>query len=95
VVTFSTEALELLRDTGRSIHIELPPKVLTGCLAGFQDRPTVRFGEPENRQNYVEQVIQGVTVFLPREMPIEIKGRIGLSSFLGFHRPVLEGWSPL
>jgi hypothetical protein len=94
VLTISDEALAIIRTKPQPVHLDMPPAVDGGCCASIQECPTVRFGEPRDPHNYVEQTIQGVRVLLPRRMPRHGKFTLTVSRFFWMKSVVLEGWCP-
>jgi len=62
-----------------------------GAAFPIKPGPSVRFGNPHDPQNYRQETIEGMTVFVPRELP-EVPLRINLNAFMGFKRLVVEGW---
>ncbi len=91
MITLSEDALALIEQKKVPIHIEIPRSV-SGCCIEVTDRPSVSFGEPKQRAEYVQQSIQGVTVYVPSCFPEVPHFTIRASSFLGFKRLVLDGW---
>ncbi|WP_371371383.1 CC/Se motif family (seleno)protein [Sporomusa aerivorans] len=57
----------------------------------MRESPAVRLGQPHDPQNYSLEEIQGIMVYVPRELP-EIPLTITFSRFLWFKRLVIEGW---
>ena len=94
MLTISPQACELIRKRPGPIHLDMPPVVQGGCCVSIQECPEVRFGPPRDPHRYVEMSIQGISVYVPRRMPMERDYTIIVSSLLGFRRVVLEGWSP-
>ena len=98
-LSISPEAAELIRARSQSVHLELPATIVTACCAqSFQERPTVRFGPPPERERgiFVAQSIGDVTVFVPPAVDRHHRDlRIVVSSFLGIRRLFVEGWWPV
>jgi hypothetical protein len=94
MLTITPEALDMIRKESRQVYLDMPPHIKGGCCVNLQECPTVRFGVPHDRGNYVEAEIQGIPVLLPRRFPMDRELSITVSSFLGMKRVVLEGWCP-
>ncbi len=94
MLRISPEACDLIRKRPGPIHLDMPPMIQGGCCVGIQECPEVRFGAPRDPRRYVQMDVQGISVFVPRRMPLERDYTIIVSSLLGFRRVVLEGWSP-
>jgi hypothetical protein len=92
-LNITPEALDIIRQKGKPIYLDLP-KVIKNCCFDFQERPSVRFGEPplRVRNQYNERSLDGIKVFIPVKLP-DIPLTITISSFLSFKRLVVEGWS--
>lgn len=89
MITITPEALDFINDRGESIYLDLPP--IIGCCIQFRDCPSVRFGTPYNPEGYEERVIQGVTIYIPHDLP-DIPLTVALNSVFGYKRLVVEGW---
>lgn len=94
MLKISSEARELIGKKPGPIHLDMPPVVQGGCCVSIQECPEVRFGPPRDPRPYVEMDVQGISVYVPRRMPMERDYTIIVTSLLGFRRVVLEGWSP-
>ncbi len=95
MLSISSEACEVIKKRKGPIYLDMPPVIQGGCCVSVQECPEVRFGPPRDLRKYVEMTIEGISVYVPRRMPME--GRdytIIVSSLFGFRRVVLEGWSP-
>jgi hypothetical protein len=90
MLTFTPEALSIIRKQDKPIFLELP-KLIRNCCFDLQECPSVRIGEPRNEQDYEKRIVQEVTVYLPRRLP-EFALTITISSFLGRKRLVVDGW---
>lgn len=98
MLSISQEARELILGRGSPVRLELARVVSGGCgVPPLQSRPSVRFGAPPPplRDQYESRDIDGITVHVPRALPAEQRLTLGVVSFLGFRRLVLEGWNPL
>jgi hypothetical protein len=91
MLTISPAALKMIQERNKPVFLDMP-KLISGCCFDVQECPTVRFGVPRNPAEYVEKVINDVTVFVPRRLPNTFPMTITVSSFLSFKRLVLEGW---
>jgi hypothetical protein len=89
MLTISPQALTYIQKQNKPLFLDIPPVI--SCCLHLKESPTVRFGEPHDPANYKEQIIQGVIVFVPNELP-EIPLSIQLSSFLGIKRLIVDGW---
>jgi len=89
MLSFSPEALEHAKASGKPLYLDLPPVI--GCCIQIRECPAVRTGIPHQPQAYQKTVIDGITVYIPNEFP-DVDLTIGLSSFLGFKRLVIDGW---
>lgn len=90
MITITEEAVDFIRRKQNTLFLELP-KLIVNCCFSLQECPTVRFGEPRDQAHYEKKVIQGTTVFVPKNIS-EIPLTISLSSFIGIRRLVIEGW---
>ena len=98
MLSISSEALELIRSRNQPVHLDLPRRLVHGgcCTPNLAECPTVRFGAPRDGKDYVEQTIDGVTIYMPRPLSgTRRQLRLDVSSFLGFKRVVVEGWELL
>jgi hypothetical protein len=89
MLTITPEALAYITTKNQPIFLDIPP--LIGCCIHLQECPTVRFGQPYDKVHYDETNIQGITVFVPHDLP-NIPLSIALTSFLGFKKIVIKGW---
>ncbi|VBB05310.1 Hypothetical protein LUCI_0517 [Lucifera butyrica] len=90
MLTFTPEAVDFARNKNQAVYLDIPP-VIEGCCITIRESPAVRFGEPRNPERFTRRVIQGLTVYVPDELP-DIPLTIILSSFLGWKRLAVEGW---
>jgi hypothetical protein len=92
MVSFSPEAADFVRQRGEPVRLELAPPIRG--LMSFQEPPTVRFGAPHDRENYLEAVLAGVLVYIPRALlRMDRDVRLAVSSFLWWKWVVCEGWA--
>ena len=89
MLTMSPDARAYALDNGGTIHLEY---ILVGdCCIPYQPEPSVRVGKPHNPDQYLEERIDGVTVFIPHSLP-RVPLTVQVSSFMGFKRLVVDGW---
>ena len=88
--TITPEAKAYTLDKGGTLFLEYIP-LTGGCCVPFQPEPTVRFGKPKNHDQYKQETIDGLTVFIPRGLPEE-ELVIAVASVLGFKKLVIDGW---
>jgi hypothetical protein len=89
MLTFTPAAVAYIEAKSKPVFLDIPP--LIGCCLHLKESPSVRFGEPHDPQNYTKQSIQGITVFVPHELP-DIPLTVTLAGFLKFKKLVVEGW---
>ncbi len=89
MLTITEEAKTHALEKGGVIFLEYI--VVQGCCIPYQPEPTVRMGEPHNPRQFRRVVLEGITVFIPHDLP-EVPLVIKVSAFLGFKRLVVEGW---
>jgi hypothetical protein len=90
MLTITPEARTYALDNGGSLFLEYITRTGGGCVP-FQPEPTVRLGKPKNQDQYRQESIDGLTIFIPHGLPKEELG-IAMASVLGFKRLVIEGW---
>ena len=98
MLSISPEARALILEKGAAVRLELARRVHGGCgVPPLQERPTVRFGPPPSslRHAYETRDVNGLTVHVPRALPDDRPLTVGVASFLGIRRLVVEGWNPL
>ena len=88
--TITPEAKAYTLDNGGSLFLEYFT-VTGGCEIPYHPGPTVRIGKPRKQDQYRQETIDGLTVFIPRRLPEE-ELVIGMVSFLWFKKLVIEGW---
>jgi hypothetical protein len=89
MLTITPEAKIYTLENGGSLFLEYVT-VPGGCCIPYQPEPAVRLGKPRNQHQYRQETIDGLTIFIPRKLPEE-ELVIGMSSFLGFKKLVIEG----
>lgn len=90
MLKFTPEAKKHAVNNGGVVFLEYFA-LISGCCVPFQPEPTVRLGKPHNQKKYREETIEGLTVFIPHELPEE-QLIIDLNSFMGMKKLVIEGW---
>ena len=90
MVRFQDSALAYALQKGQPLYLEMAP-IINGCCLALRESPAVRFGEPANPECYHAEIIEGVTVYLPYELP-DIPLEIALASFLGLKKLTVQGW---
>ncbi len=89
MLTITPEARSYALDNGGELFLEYI--TLTGGCVPFQPEPIVMFGKPKNQNQYRQETIEDLTVFVPRALP-DAPLVIAVASVLGFKRLVIEGW---
>lgn len=84
------EAAAYILAQNKPIFLDIPPAIGTCCIH-LKESPAVRFGEPYDPENYAKQSIDGVTVFVPYDLP-EQPLTVVLNSFLGIKNLSVQGW---
>ena len=98
MLSISPEARALILEKGAAVRLELARRVHGGCgVPPLQERPTVRFGPPPSflSRHYEARDVDGITFHVPRALPKDRPLTVGVASFLGIRRLVVEGWNPL
>ena len=90
MLTITPEARTYTLEKGGSLFLEYVT-VTGGCCIPYQPEPAVRLGKPRNQDQYRQEIIDGLMIFIPRKLPEE-ELVIGIASFLGFKKLVIEGW---
>ena len=91
MVAFSRTARELITRRNQPVHLDLPGPVRG--LVPLQECPVVRFGAPRDAENYLDVILDGILVYIPRRMlHIDTELTITVASFLWMKWIVLEGW---
>jgi len=89
MLTITPEAVNYIKAKGKPIFLDMPP-LISGDIP-VKESPNVRFGQPRNPDSYDLECIQGVSVYVPRDLPKQPL-TITLVRFLGWQRLVVEGW---
>jgi len=90
MLTITPEARTHALDNGGALFLDYIT-LTGGCCVPYQPEPAVRLGKPRNQDQYRQETIDGLTIFIPHELPEE-ELVITMDSFLGFKRLVIEGW---
>ena len=90
MLTIEPEALVFIGEKQQSIYLDMPP-IISNCCMTLRECPSVRFGQPHNIEDYIEKTVQGITIYLPHDLP-EIPLTITVSRFLWRTRLAVEGW---
>ena len=70
MLTITPEAKAYALDKGGSLFLELVT-VTGGCCIPYQPEPAVRIGKPRKQDQYRQETIDGLTVFIPHRLPEE------------------------
>jgi hypothetical protein len=90
MLTITPEARTHALNNGGTLFLDYIT-LTSGCCVPFQPEPTVRLGKPRNHDQYRQETIDGLTIFIPHGLPEE-ELVITMASVLGFKRLVIEGW---
>ena len=90
MLTIDTKALVYISKKKQSIYLDIPP-IISNCCMTIRESPAVRFGKPYNLEYYTKATVQGVTVFVPHDLP-QIPLTITVSRFFWHTRLAVEGW---
>jgi hypothetical protein len=93
MMSFSRRAVDLITAHNEPIHLDMPRPV-RGLVGRLQECPTVRFCAPRDAHNYLDVILDGILVYIPRQMLSMDLERltITVSSFLWMKWIVVEGW---
>jgi|GEM_PF-356499 hypothetical protein len=90
MLTITAEAKAYALENGGSLFLEYVT-VTGGCCIPYQPEPAVRLGKPRKQDQYRQESLDGLTIFIPHRLPEE-ELAIAMVSFLGFKKLVIEGW---
>lgn len=90
MLTLSESALSHIQERQQPIFLEMP-QVIQGDIT-IRESPSVRWGQPPNIEEYRLVVVQGVEVFIPRDLP-QIPLKITVSRLLWIKWLAIEGWA--
>jgi hypothetical protein len=91
MLTIAPDARTYALNNGGTLFLEYFALWTGGCCIPYQPEPSVRLGKPYNQDKYRQETIDGLTIFIPHELP-EVPLLITMSSFMGIKRLVVEGW---
>lgn len=91
MLTFSSDALDWVQRKHQPVCIAAPCTV-GGCCIEVTECPSVSLGTPKLPDQYVQQTIQGVEVYLPKQFPEHVELVIAVRSLLWFKWLALDGW---
>ncbi|MDR3560233.1 MAG: CC/Se motif family (seleno)protein [Negativicutes bacterium] len=89
MLSLTSEAVAYIQSRNKSIFLDIPP--LINCDITMQESPTISFGQPRNPENYNLESIQGVSVYVPHNLPKQLL-TITLVKFFRWRKLVVEGW---
>ena len=91
MLTITPDARTYALNNGGLLYLEYITLSSGACCIPYQPEPSVKLGKPYNQDKYRQETIDGLTVFIPYELP-EDTLLITMSSFMGFKKLVIEGW---
>jgi len=91
MLTITPEARAHALDNGGTLFLEYHSLPKGGCCIPYQPEPSVKLGKPRNQDKYRQETIDGLTIYIPYDLPEEPL-IIMISSFMGIKRLVVEGW---
>ncbi len=94
MLSISPKAVRYILAKGRPVYLQNNP-MSSSCCISLQEAPSPHFGRPADERQYVEQEIQGITCFLPRDFPEDHELTLTLRNFLGLRWLDLDGWKLL
>lgn len=89
MLSLTPEAVAYIQEQNKPVYLDIPPTI--GCCITIRESPAVRFGEPRDPENYDKRTIDGVTVFVPDELPDQPL-TIVVSKFFGYKKLMVAGW---
>jgi hypothetical protein len=90
MVTISPEARDHARKNGGDLYLEYIV-IQGGCCIPYQPGPAVRHGRPHDPARFHTATVEGITIFVPHELP-DVPLKITVNSFMGFKWLIVEGW---
>ena len=90
MLTLTESALAHIQSRSQPIFLEMP--IVIGGDITIRESPAVRWGLPDNLQNYQVLKIQGVEVYVPHDLP-RIPLKITVSRFFWLKWLTIEGWA--
>jgi len=91
MLTITPEAKTHVLNNGGLLFLEYMKLSMGACCIPFQPEPSVRLGKPPNQDKYRQEIIDGLTIFIPHDLP-EVPLVITMSFFMGFKKLVVDGW---
>jgi hypothetical protein len=88
-IRIDDEARDWLKQQGTGLMIRPSPR--HGCCGGQALVPVVERGRPRRPEDYRQTEIDGVSVFLSRQLPEAARLHIRLESLLGWKRLFVDG----
>ena len=90
MLTFTETARALAREKKKPVYLEMAP-IINECCFAMRESPSVRFGEPKDKSLYQLASIEGLSVYVPKELPT-IPLKINVRNILGWKTLFVEGW---
>ena len=91
VLTLSEKVLAYVREKRQPIYLEMAPTISECCFT-LTESPSVHVGMPKKKEDYHEREIEGVTVFVPHDMPSNIPLTINMQNYFGYKKLYVMGW---
>ena len=89
MLNITPEAVEFMLNRNCPFHIDVPPVI--NCCIHLVDTPSIKPGKPREADNFDILSVNGTSIYVPKDFPTHPM-RIGVTSFLGRKKLVLEGW---
>ena len=94
MVKISEAAREYILEKGGILTISKPPAI-SFCCGHAALEPELSFGRPREEAGFICLELDGVTVFLARELA-RVKGlELEIARILGLRKLTLNGWKPI
>lgn len=90
MLTLSETVLSYVRDKQQPIYLEMSPTISECCFT-LTESPAVHVGEPKKKAGYHVRDINGVTVFVPHDLP-NIPLTINMKNYFGYKKLYVIGW---
>lgn len=90
MLTFTEKARALAREKNKPVYLEMSPTIKECCFS-LRESPAVHFGEPRDKSLYHLRAIEGLEVYVPKELP-DIPLRVNVRNIFGWRSLVVEGW---
>lgn len=88
-VRIELEARQWLRQQGTGVMIRPSPR--HGCCGGQARIPVAERGQPRQPEHYRQINVDGLTIYLSRDLPPAARLHIRLESLLGWKRLFVDG----